>query len=100
MIVALLNVSQVTADGTEAVDIYLMEVADSMYRQIQNMPFQFRKSGERLQPFDVLIDLMDNERNLIADAPLVIPPRSAVWLLGEFFGVKKSVVRKVKRATD
>lgn len=93
---ALLNISQVNADASEAVDICLLEVADSVYNRIERMPFQFRKGSEPLQAGDVVIDLMDEEQNLIADSPLVIPPHSAVWLLETFFKAPKKIVKKVK----
>ena len=93
---ALLNISQVNADTSEAVDVCLLEVSDGTYNQIQRMPFQFRKAEEVWQAWDVVIDLMDDEQNLIADVAVVIPPHSAAWLLGEFFSLPKKIVKKIK----
>lgn len=91
-----LSVQQVTADGSATNEICDMQVADGAFNQISRMPFKFRKDDQPLQAGDVMIDLMDADFNLIGDSPLVIPPHSAVWLLGTFFKVSKKVVKKIK----
>ena len=88
-------ITQVDKDGVGSHEVGTLEVPENTYERLSRLPIHAKH--ETLQPYDVLIDLMDFDGiSILSDEPYVVEPGKALWLLKEFFHVPFKVSAKVK----
>lgn len=90
-------ISQVTADGQEAVEIVKLHLMDSWERLERVLFLEANDAQEKTRPYQVWVEEITAEGDFPeVERSLAISASDGHWLLADFFGEPKSIWGKLK----